>query len=707
MRHLPKPLFSSLIFLSLLLLVGFLGGLVLSNLLVMGFSTSGKTIATPTSILPSYSWQDVENPSYTSVFDIAQNKFQPSVLFLATSSGIYKSIDLGNSWVLKHSGAVHKIRFDPFRSNVRYAMNSSSFLRSDDFGNTWLEKNNGIQGDTEVGNGIVFADFALDPTQSNIGVLYASVSQDGIYKSVNSGDAWTKVSPAENQQHPGIDLFNQVLYSVAVDPSNSTHIIVGGVGPVGFGTSSLNGFFYETRDAGRTWRRIIIPSLSSSFLFSYSSPPLLLFSGNDGSILQARYNGTDYTFSTFINASKHINSGSLLFSEDDPQMIIGFSSLNQSLLVSQDFGKTFSLLSPLQSHSGQSIISFQRNRYRPNQLLIGTTIGFWVYDALTGDFEQRPLGSQGPIDSVGFTPRSGILLAQADDSVFYSTNNQWRHLPLFGLDTYIPQFGEALQAMVSASAFYGFLLGGDHLKPDAVAVYDFSRQQLTSYRIPAASGIGSTTPIFQTVFFGNATALLFSYNRNLLSTGIMKYDFPSGNTQVEVSSGPSPFSISVAGNTIYGFQTPASALSKRTSQGTWQDVFDFNTLAPGFNIIMVAYSASSHQTYVLLKKQSIDFRIYRMNTMIQDGISRWENIPIPPSSSVTAFFVDSTGRLWIGSQNGIFMSRDSGKTWTAMNLGLGSSNLWIASIAQHPLTHEIYIVANGKIKKLVEPNMTP
>jgi photosystem II stability/assembly factor-like uncharacterized protein len=101
---------------------------------------------------------------------------------------------------------------------------------------------------------------ALDPQDPNVlycGTGEADLSDDsypgvGLFKSIDSGTSWRLLAGAEDGQLP------RRIGAIALDPFDSRHIIVGGVG---FNESSASGHdlggLYSSRDGGSTWSREI------------------------------------------------------------------------------------------------------------------------------------------------------------------------------------------------------------------------------------------------------------------------------------------------------------------------------------------------------------------------------------------------------------------------------------------------------------------
>jgi photosystem II stability/assembly factor-like uncharacterized protein len=165
-----------------------------------------------------------------------------NVVLAATSRGIFRSVDFGNSWTHVFVGA-RRGDVDEVTDVVVNSDNSSSFyaadpgsrfvsggnairiLRSTDYGVTWKPFEPGagrITGDTTR---IHLATCASDPD-----VLYALATKstgalNGVYRSVDRARNWTRIFA----NNTAINLLNQGPHTgaIACDPTDPSHIFFG------------------------------------------------------------------------------------------------------------------------------------------------------------------------------------------------------------------------------------------------------------------------------------------------------------------------------------------------------------------------------------------------------------------------------------------------------------------------------------------------
>ena len=142
--------------------------------------------------------------------DVAVPPFDPSTVYAATQTGVFKSDDKGESWKKIDPKAARAVAVDPFDANVVFA-GGPQLRKSVDGGATWK---------------LVATDFAstVAVAPSDSATLYAALAR-GMAKSGDGGETWTMAMD-------GMPLSYYASYygftgSIAVDPSNSSTVYVG------------------------------------------------------------------------------------------------------------------------------------------------------------------------------------------------------------------------------------------------------------------------------------------------------------------------------------------------------------------------------------------------------------------------------------------------------------------------------------------------
>lgn len=219
---------------------------------------------------------------------IVVNSSNPNIVYVASDKNIYKSTDGGAGWSNMHCGQnVNCLILDHTNPQVLYATigatGANSVRKSTDGGATWATLTTGLP-TTSMGR----TQLAMAP--SNSAVLYASVSHKlnyslvGLYKTTDGGATWTLQSSSTNY------LGGQGWYSnaIAVDPSNSNTIVVGGLD------------VYSSTDGGVTLTQRSVWYTGNTNMFSHADIHYLgyggaaLYCGSDGGVYQSFNNGQNW-----------------------------------------------------------------------------------------------------------------------------------------------------------------------------------------------------------------------------------------------------------------------------------------------------------------------------------------------------------------------------------------------------------------------------
>jgi len=221
------------------------------------------------------SWRELINLGY--VQSLASGG--SSVLYAATSQGFFRSLDGGETWTSQPTPGVGllSIAADPSNPSTVFGAGGSEVYKSTDQGATWSLI-------YDFGGGTAAGWIGVDPKNSS--VLYVSFQTGGtIFKSLDGGQSWNVIFPGG-----GYVLFAPFVVALAIDSQNSSNLYAGtftafpstisGTLPVVPGSISKSG------DGGQTWRiiengipstafvrNIVVDPSNSNHLFASFSLP--------------------------------------------------------------------------------------------------------------------------------------------------------------------------------------------------------------------------------------------------------------------------------------------------------------------------------------------------------------------------------------------------------------------------------------------------
>ena len=137
----------------------------------------------------------------TRVFDVVVHPNTPSVVYAGTDEGVFHSQDRGKSFErmgsLLKSHQVWKIAIDPADPDIMFAGTSPSALfRSRNAGRTWKKLEVDMAEKCPNVRVPRVTALVVDPTDHR--TVWAGVEVDGVRRSLDGGDTWTRISGGLN-----------------------------------------------------------------------------------------------------------------------------------------------------------------------------------------------------------------------------------------------------------------------------------------------------------------------------------------------------------------------------------------------------------------------------------------------------------------------------------------------------------------------------
>ena len=228
-----------------------------------------------------------------------------TTIIVATSNGIYRSVDAGISFVHTYTGInMTDIEFHTTNSNIVYGASkgSTSVYKSSDNGVSWIQAGFGLPSTNDV----VRACVAVTP--ANPQIVYAMFGGNnngfyGVYKSSDEGVTWTQQANSPNLlgwSSTGSDSDGQAWYDLAfaVSPNDENILFVGGVNT------------WKSIDGGVNWNLNTHWTGSGGADYMHADEHMIkynplngdIYSGNDGGL----YYSTDEVNWTDISDGLHI-----------------------------------------------------------------------------------------------------------------------------------------------------------------------------------------------------------------------------------------------------------------------------------------------------------------------------------------------------------------------------------------------------------------
>lgn len=195
-------------------------------------TTDGGITWTPTGL--QYDQSELDKTLIRRIF---YHPTQEGVLLAGGVSGIFKSLDDGDTWTLIHNDIIWDIEQDFNNGNVIYATtgtirsvsgNPATMIKSTDFGNTWTTMNTGWPTDFSIGR----TEIGLTPQSSDYVYVIAADPEGSFYALYRSTDAGTTWQTRTTTSASGNILeASQGWYDLAilVDPRDKERVFIGGL----------------------------------------------------------------------------------------------------------------------------------------------------------------------------------------------------------------------------------------------------------------------------------------------------------------------------------------------------------------------------------------------------------------------------------------------------------------------------------------------
>jgi photosystem II stability/assembly factor-like uncharacterized protein len=546
---------------------------------------------------------------------------QPNHLYLGTTnSWLYESLDEGATWhrVAKldrgDGFVIDSIVVDSAHPSTLYVgawknTDDGGLWISHDAGRTWHE--------TAFFKGQAI--YALTPAPSDPHMLFAGTLQ-GVYRSSDSGATWTQISP------PGSHEIHEIE-SLAVDPADP--------GTVYAGTWHLP---WKTTDGGKTWRNIkeglIVDSDVFSIIVDPEHPHIVYLSACSG-IYKSENAGT--LFHKIQGIPTEARRTRVLMQDPENRQIV-YAGTTEGLYKTVNGGKTFTLM----TSSDVVINDVYVDPSDSNRVLLATDRG--------GVLTSNDAGATFTPSNRGISERKiAALLVDRNDpthlyagvvndkqfgGVFRSVDNgmHWQQLGagLDGRDVFA--LAETKDGAIVAGTSHGIFVLGAPADPPATA------------GDPAPADPSAGALIWQP---RNTIA------NTLLKTSTEVHRGTKVNIEKQVKAPVVQFESLVNALDVSGDVWVAAShyglLTSRDQGATWQ-----GGPVMGFGDYL---SVTAHgDDMVAARDDSV--------VLSSDAGKSWFPMGMPTVlTHIHRVVFSPDGTLWLGAREGVFFTRNLGKTW--------------------------------------------
>lgn len=197
------------------------------------YTTDGASIIKTVDGMKTWHQIYFENRPNQKIVSVLADPFKSSIVYAATTTGIIKSLDYGNTWkLLNWSGPpIRFLGISEINSNTLFTLTTTGVYKTTDGAVIWEDVSNEL---VDFGIASRINNILFDPKTEYIHIGTAT----GIFRSLDSGQSWKTI--------PTLFDFNKIsIGAVTYNPSNLNVIIF-----------SFSNILHKTDDGGKTWRTL-------------------------------------------------------------------------------------------------------------------------------------------------------------------------------------------------------------------------------------------------------------------------------------------------------------------------------------------------------------------------------------------------------------------------------------------------------------------
>ena len=332
------------------------------------------------------------------------------VLFVGTDHGLFRSIDLGESWIESKQGLfsqdIRALAADPKDPKIIYAGTPKGIFKSENQGESWNEWFDQASGLTSV----FINDMLVHPNQAE--TLYAA-TQEGLFVSYEGGDLW---EPVEN-----IASTDKNIQTVQLSASYPDQLII----------NTKNSIFRSTEN-GKLWERkwIDIPKEISSII-TLKTDPEFIFIGTKNGFYKSFNGGRNWI------KDKNKNLKNIFSIAKDAKKTPGiYLTSNKGLFYSNNSGDTWLGITPnknnlekkekLEINQINKILAINPSNNHLPILLAGSEAGLFISKSKGALWSFVNLGESGnTVPKKDFKMDLGKLVTEIHTGRFFGSYFYW------------------------------------------------------------------------------------------------------------------------------------------------------------------------------------------------------------------------------------------------------------------------------------------
>jgi photosystem II stability/assembly factor-like uncharacterized protein len=554
--------------------------------------------------------------------------------------------------------------------------------------------------------------FAADPHDHDH--LYLGTANGWIYDSHNGGQSWKRLARMDRRD----DL---VLDNIVVDPADAKHLVVGA-----WVLGQSGGGLFISHDAGATWTSDAdMKGQSIRALSAAPSDPKILVAGTLQGIFRSTDGGVKWTQISPVGSTELHEVESIAIDPVDPQTIyagtwhlpwkttdggehwnnikqgiiddsdvfsiivdpkqpqVVYASACSGIYKSEDGGGRFKKVQGIPSAARRTRVLMQDPEHL-GTVFAGTTEGLFRTDD-AGSYWTRTTSSDVIINDVYVDPANsrhvllatdrGGVLASEDGGTSFSTSDagfSTRQVTALVEDPQRPS--DLYLGVVNDKAWGGAFVSHDGGLSWMQRAEGLDGKDVFSLAVASNGTVvaGTENGLFwydQDQQVWKRTGAVGAAPAEHSRRPVRAVGKSSGRGQAPARPAAVKTAAVKTGRQVEGSVLAIAPVGEQLYAVTSEGVFASGNPTAVWTPVTGLGPASSAEPwrYVASSRGVILLASLRSMMVSLDGGGKWQAVSLPANlSQVSAIAVDDLGELWVGGREGVFLSSDSGTSWTTL-----------------------------------------